>query len=189
MKKSFVNRPINAEEQYDIGFCYLVGIGVKKDFRQALHWMKQSTKQGHIEAIRFLKTHLESLGLNYNLNEFIHCDGLMPDFNQTKYQAEQGDKDAQNVMGLHYGLNGPEKDYGRASYWFRKASEQGHAVAQQMLSSCYRQGRGVPKDEKQAMYWLRESAKNGNEMSKKLLEHLTNGGGFPYLLTLPSSAF
>ena len=46
------------------------------------------------------------------------------------------------------------KDYAEAVRWYRKAAEQGHAIAQGNLGSMYYKGRGVPQDFVSAYSWL-----------------------------------
>ncbi len=55
------------------------------------------------------------------------------------------------------------KDSKKAFECFLKAAENGDAVAQYFLSSCYRDGLGVPKNEDKAREWLKKSADNGLE--------------------------
>ncbi len=50
------------------------------------------------------------------------------------------------------GLGVPQ-DYARAVKWFRKAAEQGQALAQSNLGFMYYEGRGVPQDYAQAHMW------------------------------------
>ena len=46
--------------------------------------------------------------------------------------------------------------------WFRKAAEQGEAIAQYNLGVMYNTGRGVAQDDKQAVAWYRKAAEQGN---------------------------
>ena len=53
--------------------------------------------------------------------------------------AEQGDVDAQNKLGvMYYRGEGVPQDYSHAVSWFRKAAEQGHAVAQYNVGLMFR---------------------------------------------------
>jgi tetratricopeptide (TPR) repeat protein len=51
-----------------------------------------------------------------------------------------------------------QKDYVEAVKWFRKAAEQGHALAQYNLGCCYDNGYGVSKDYLVAAKWYRKAA-------------------------------
>lgn len=77
--------------------------------------------------------------------------------------AEQGDAQAQYVLGLMYfDGRGVVQDDQQAQAWYRKAAEQGYASAQVNLGLMHVSGRGVPKDDAQAVAWLRKAADQGN---------------------------
>ena len=52
---------------------------------------------------------------------------------------------------------GVQKDYAQAVKWYRKAAEQGDAMAQGSLGFMYENGRGVQKDKKEAAKWYRKA--------------------------------
>lgn len=54
------------------------------------------------------------------------------------------------------------RDPGKANEWFRKAAEQGYALAQAHLGMSYLKGRGIEKDTQQALVWLTKAADQGN---------------------------
>ena len=73
--------------------------------------------------------------------------------------AEQGDPEAQNVLGLMYSKKqGVPQDHKEAVRWYRLSAEQGDALAQYNLGQMYREGQGVPQDYKEAVKWYRLSA-------------------------------
>ena len=57
---------------------------------------------------------------------------------------------------------GVRQDYARAEYWFRKAADQGNAVAKNNLGKMYHSGLGVDKDLAEALFWYRQAADQGN---------------------------
>jgi TPR repeat protein len=67
---------------------------------------------------------------------------------------------------------GVEKDEAEAVQWYRKAAEQGAAIAQNNLGEMYRIGRGVEQDDAEAVMWYQKAADQGNEGAKKRLEEL-----------------
>ena len=95
--------------------------------------------------------------------------------------AEQGDAEAQTVLGLMY-VNGegvPE-DARQAGYWWRKAAEQGLAEAQFNLGNRYAKGEGVPKDARQAVFWYRKAAEQGlTDAQLNLGNRYAKGEGVP----------
>lgn len=56
--------------------------------------------------------------------------------------------------------------------WFRRAAEQGLAVAQYNLGVMYGRGLGVPQDDVQAHMWFNLAAARGNETAEKLREEV-----------------
>ena len=53
---------------------------------------------------------------------------------------------------------GVAEDEEEAVKWYRKAAEQGYAIAQLKLADCYYHGNGVTKNYAEAVEWYRESA-------------------------------
>ena len=46
--------------------------------------------------------------------------------------------------------------------WFRKAADEGDAVAEFLLGNQYAFGKGVPQDYSEAMIWFRKAAEQGH---------------------------
>ena len=46
--------------------------------------------------------------------------------------------------------------------WYRKAADQGDAVAEFLLGNQYAFGKGVPQDYSEAMRWFRKAAEQGH---------------------------
>lgn len=72
----------------------------------------------------------------------------------------------------YFGENGKQKDYVKAVEWYRKAAEQGNAVAQFNLAMCYQSGQGVVKDLTEAVKWYRKAAEQGYAGAKAMLKAL-----------------
>ncbi len=84
--------------------------------------------------------------------------------------AEQGDADAEVLLGLIYGNGkGVSWDAAEAVKWYRLAAEQGVAVAQLALGAAYFSGVGVPQDYADAVKWARLAADQGNAKAQFLL--------------------
>jgi TonB family protein len=76
--------------------------------------------------------------------------------------AEQGDKNAEVVLGLLYeGGRGVPQSFSEAARWYRLAAEQGHLNGQFLLGSLYERGLGVPEDLLEAYKWFRLAALQG----------------------------
>jgi hypothetical protein len=68
--------------------------------------------------------------------------------------------------------DGVPKDSAEAVKWYRKAAEQGNAVAQNNLGAMYARGDGVPKDLVQAHAWQNIAGAAGLKQAKEALEIL-----------------
>ena len=86
-------------------------------------------------------------------------DAARKQFLEYKAKAEQGNLDAQYIIGLSW-INGEgvEKDFVEAVKWFRKAAEQGDVNAQYLLGLTYASGKDVAKDYAEAYAWLNLAA-------------------------------
>ncbi|MFA5922254.1 MAG: tetratricopeptide repeat protein [Methylococcaceae bacterium] len=86
---------------------------------------------------------------------------------QIRIKAEQGDAEAQLILGLMYneGQGDVTKDYSQAVTWFRKAAEQGLAMAQYNLGVMYASGEGVAQDDEQAVAWYLKAAEQGEAIA------------------------
>lgn len=72
------------------------------------------------------------------------------------------DADAQYRTGLRFlHGSGVQEDKTEAAKWYRKAAEQGHALAQFNLGVMYSTGEGVPEDDVEAVKWYRKAAEQG----------------------------
>ena len=61
------------------------------------------------------------------------------------------------------------RNYEEAVKWYRKAAEQGYALAQYYLGSCYEEGQGVAQDDVEAVKWYRMAAEQGHVDSQSSL--------------------
>lgn len=75
------------------------------------------------------------------------------DIQNLKTKAEQGDAEAQFLLGKHY----DGKDDTQAVNWYRRAAEQGHAKAQNNLGLYLKE-----TDLNEAAEWFRKGAENGS---------------------------
>jgi TPR repeat protein len=89
-------------------------------------------------------------------------------------QAASGNADAQVELGNRYSAGqGVPLDFGRAVEWYRKAADQGNAVAQDYLGFAYENGwGGLPVDYKQAVDWFQKAANQGFPAAKQDLAAL-----------------
>lgn len=89
-------------------------------------------------------------------------------------QAEQGDREAQNYLGVQYYLGlGVEKNYREAIQWYEKAALAGLPDAQRNLGDMYHYGRGVPRDFYKAFIWYFAASQQGHVTAGRSLENIT----------------
>ena len=74
-------------------------------------------------------------------------------------QSADQDAEKQFDLAVDYDLDG---DYKQAVVWYRKAAEQGHAIAQFNLGVHLYYGEGLVQDYDQAMRWWRMAAEQGD---------------------------
>ena len=98
-------------------------------------------------------------------------NALLQFLQATQNLAQQGDAEAQFVLGIMYsrGSRGVPQDNEEAVKWFRKAAEQGHASAQSNLGFMYSAGEGVPQDYVKAVEWFRRAAEQGDSFAQSNL--------------------
>lgn len=103
--------------------------------------------------------------------------GCMSEFDQTKTNAEQGDPEAQYMLGvaLTTGIDTP-RNYLEAVEWITKAANQGSADAQSELGRIYRAGEVITVDHDRSTYWFSKAAKSGNAQAQYELGRLYQQG-------------
>lgn len=74
-------------------------------------------------------------------------------------EAYTGNRDAQRAMAQY---EEQREDYTSAINWYRKAAEQGDAIAQTKLAWFYYTGTGIDPDYEQAAHWYQQAAEQGN---------------------------
>ena len=88
---------------------------------------------------------------------------------------------AQFNLGFAYDYGeGVPLDDVEAVIWYRRAAEQGRAVAQYSLGRMYDNGEGVPQDDAEAVRWYRLAAEQGSAGAQTNLGLMySNGEGVP----------
>jgi len=85
------------------------------------------------------------------------------DLVQIRAKAENGDLDAQNVLGNVYtnALLGVKQDFAEALRWYKRAADKAFAPAQFNLGLAYELGRGTAADDRQAFKYYLMAAEQG----------------------------
>lgn len=106
---------------------------------------------------------------------------LIEDAKEYRKAAEQGDANAQVILGncYFYG-DGVEQSYTEAVRWYLMATEQGNAAAKAWLGRCYAEGLGVKQDDSKAVEFFRKAAEQGDWMALNNLGYMyEHGRGVP----------
>jgi TPR repeat protein len=100
-------------------------------------------------------------------------------FEEAKAKAEVGDPQSQSSLGGFYAIGrGVPPDKKEALIWYRKAADQGYALAKTRVGYCFEYGQGVAKDEVEAVKWYRQAAEQGETGAmRKMGLCLKNGIG------------
>lgn len=107
----------NKEAQNDLGFSYGQGLGVDKNYEQAIYWYEKAAAQGSIPA-------LYNIGLFYEKGFGVTKDLLQARRFYTK-AAMQGSADAQVNLGfLYMSGQGGGVDYVKARRFFLMAADK-----------------------------------------------------------------
>ena len=142
----------DAEAQFNLGFCYDDGRGVKKDYGEAVKWYRKAAEQNFAPA-------------EFNLGFcYANGQGVRKDKEEAvkwfRRAAEQNYAPAQSNLGYCYDNGrGVAKDAVEAVKWYRQAAGQGHPEAQLNLGYCYANGQGVEKDTVEAYAWFSMAAR------------------------------
>lgn len=147
--------------------CYMKGIGVEKDLKQASYYQELAAEGGH-EPSQF------AIGLNLLNNK--QADKAADWF---KKAADQGNAGATYYYGFLL-LNGMgvNQDKVEGIKYLEKASQLGFPTADYQLGVLYREGNGTEKNEEKAFSYFKKAAYHGNAESKwELGNAYLNGTG------------
>lgn len=188
------------EAQYEVGLMYANGIGVERDFEQALVWIRQAADKGLAVAQYLLATrYAGGVGIDRDDYQAVlwylkaaeqgHAKALfrlgklytapLPELANSCYAkaADLGQAEAQYAMGAAFASGkGTSRDYPQAVYWYHKAAAQGLAAAQSALGALYASGQGVARDLDEALSWYRKAAGQNHAPAQVAMEYIDSGG-------------
>ena len=92
-------------------------------------------------------------------------------FTQCKEEAaESNNPFSQFILAYMYEKGqGVREDFGKAFYWYKKASDQGNTDATTALAALYSEGRGVKQDKKLALALFHKAALQHNPLAQRNL--------------------
>lgn len=116
----------HAMAQYNLGYCYHSGTGVKQDYAVSVTWLQKAAQQGIVQAQTLLGgCYCNGQGVEQNYR-------IAADWYQKA--ATQGSASGQFNLGFcYYYGEGVSKNLKEAKYWLEKAAAQGSESAQTLL--------------------------------------------------------
>ncbi|UZO08517.1 uncharacterized protein OCT59_028771 [Rhizophagus irregularis] len=169
-----------ADAQYQFGNCYFYGVGIEINREQAFNWYEKAANNGNIISKCILEQNYNKKTSNkknknaeIKIHKTIYFEGL-------------------RRIGINnYNGIGTKQNYKKAIYYFQKAAENGHKIAQCDLGDCYRKaaekghitaqnnlgylyqhGEGTEKDLNKAIYWYNKAAESGDKVAQFNLGYL-----------------
>ena len=131
----------NTQAQFNLGWMYAEGRGVRQDDAEAVRWYRQAAAQRYAQA-------QYNLGWMYANGRGVRQDDAEA-FRWFRQAADQGYAQAQTYLGVMYAEGrGVRQDDAEAFRWFRQAADQGDAAAQNNLGVMYANGQGVRQNYK-----------------------------------------
>jgi TPR repeat protein len=144
----------DAEAQNHLGFMYEhfghmyeFGLMGEEGFEQAAYWYRKAAEQGHRDA-QFQLSSMYEAGKGGEQDYQLSFDWLL----EASYR--------EHALALFcHGLFAEDcHHHEEALVSYRKAAEQGLAIAQYKLGTMYEHGLGIEKDLEQAVFWYRQAA-------------------------------
>jgi uncharacterized protein len=154
-----------AAAQCDLGFMYIDGQGVAKDYAEAAKWLRKAAEQNNAVA-------QYNLGAAYAIGSGVTKDEAEA-LKWFRKAADQNNADAQHNLGVIYaqGKLVPQ-DLAEALKWLRRAAEQNNPEAQSKLALMYALGQGTGRDTLQAHAWWNIAAGNGDPDARGNIDKL-----------------
>lgn len=162
---SLVQAATNGDDKAaaNLGVFYHEGMGVERNYVEALRWLTQAAMNGNTQA-QFNLAIMYAKGEGTSKNSALSQRWM-------QQAAASGSADAQFALGITYAN---KNDFNKAATYYEKAATQGHTAAQMKLAQLYKQGLAVQKDELQAFAWvnLALSSKKLSQFDQKQAEAL-----------------
>ena len=146
----------------NVGCCYDLGMGVKKDSKKAAHWYEKAVNNGNIVA-------MYNLGLKGG-------NGVRKDhkkaFELFKKSAEEGNSGINKLGNCHYFGIGTSIDKQKAIKSYQKAANLEKPLAQYNPALMYENGDGIIRNINMAISWYQKSAEQRYKKAQSRMEIL-----------------
>jgi TPR repeat protein len=142
------------DAQFDLGFAYAKGQGIRRDDAIARHWFELAAAQGVAKAQYWMGAMLE----RGRGGPRSYADAMQ----WYRRAAEQGFSPAEVALGRFYGRGlGVARDPQQRTDWYRRAAEHGNPVGEWAIGNFYQFGNGMDKDISAARQWYLRAADRG----------------------------
>lgn len=160
----------NPDSSFEVGSCYLNGIGTEKSMDRAVEFLKLGAEQGSAGAALTLGDMLEC---GYIDDEEYTVSDHDAAFTLFKIAADGGLAAGTHRMGMMYKEGrGVPQCVETAIVMIKDAAERGLDQAQIDLYYIYRDGCDIEPDMEKALSYLRMAAENGNENAISILKEV-----------------
>ena len=143
----------HGEAAYQLGMCYLDGIGVNENEAKAIPYLKEAANCGHLRAAFRLGQLYEQRLQTKEPGDAERADAYQSAMEWYQYATREDDPEAFYRLGKL----AEDVDEETAMTHYRPAAEQGHALAQYAMARLYFQR----KNETKALIWLEKAAQSG----------------------------
>jgi len=164
-----------SQAEYELGMFYSDGYAEPMNMIKTKIWLQKAADQGHNPA----QTELNKIVKDENeLRNYMDTADVELSLWTVEKMAETGYAPVQYLLGMMYTRGYISKDfsvgqnYKKGMYWYKQASDNGHADATFNLSLMYAKGRGVRKNKTMFINYLRKSAKLGSARAQKVMKDM-----------------
>jgi TPR repeat protein len=157
------------KSQYNLGYMYDNGEGVKQSSTLAVQWYLKAAEQGYMNAQHNLGHMYDNgRGVQQSSSEAVKW---------YRKSVEQGYSNAQTSLGYMYSNGrGVQQSDSEAVKWYRKAAEQGDMNAENNLGYMYENGRGVQQSDIEAVKWYLKASEKGDINAQTSLGYMYDRG-------------
>lgn len=173
----------NPEGRFDLGVCYLKGLGVEQNLEEASKWFEKAAEAEPAAKDKLIwykkAAELGDVHSQFKVAEALNSDAgsggreSSEIFERYKMSAEGGDVNAMCELGNYYLMGlGCQQDRALGLRWCAKAAEKGFVIAQRMLGNIYSNERNPEYDLNEARKWYQKAAEQGDDVAKDELRRL-----------------
>ncbi|KAK8842043.1 hypothetical protein M9Y10_026261 [Tritrichomonas musculus] len=155
---------------YNLGFIYLLGLGVERDYQKARKFFEKLEKRENnsLALLNLAYIYLGGLGVPKDIPRTMHYYELA---------AKQGNATALLNLGTMYSQgNGVEQNYEKAIEYYKKSAKLQNSFAYLCLGDLYENGKGVPQDYLKAKKYYEISSRMNNSYALLSLGQLYEKG-------------